>query len=61
MGDKKLSFQAKIQGKEAGVVAAIEPPVDVIEWFGTRARVPIRERSTDFRFAPRSCPAAVPA
>jgi hypothetical protein len=42
MAEKKLRFQAKIQGKEAGVVAAITPPVDVIEWFGTRSRVPIR-------------------
>ena len=50
MGDKKLRFQAKIQGKEAGVVAAIEPPVDVIEWFGTRARVPIRGTINGFPF-----------
>ncbi len=40
MAEKKLRFRAKIAGKEAGVVAAITPPVDVIEWFGTRARVP---------------------
>ena len=31
MAEKKLRFQAKIQGREAGVVAAIVPPVDVIE------------------------------
>ncbi len=31
MTEKKLRFQAKIEGKEAGVVAAITPPVDVIE------------------------------
>lgn len=41
MAEKKLRFRAKIDGKEAGVVAAITPPVDVQEWFGTRARVPV--------------------
>ncbi len=50
MAEKKLRFQAKIQGKEAGVVAAITPPVDVIEWFGTRARVPIRGTINGFPF-----------
>jgi hypothetical protein len=50
MADKKLSFQAKIQGKEAGVVAAIAPPVDVIVWFGTRARVPIRGTINGYPF-----------
>ena len=38
MAEKKLRFKARIQGKEAGVVAAIIPPVDVIEYFGTRGR-----------------------
>jgi len=50
MAEKKLRFQAKIQGREAGVVAAITPPVDVIEWFGTRARVPIRGTINGFAF-----------
>jgi bacteriocin resistance YdeI/OmpD-like protein/uncharacterized protein DUF1905 len=50
MADKKLTFQARIEGKEAGVVAAITPPVDVIEWFGTRARVPIRGTINGFPF-----------
>jgi hypothetical protein len=50
MAEKKLRFQARIQGKEAGVVAAIAPPVDVIEWFGTRARVPIRGTINGFPF-----------
>jgi hypothetical protein len=35
---KTLQFKAKIEGKEAGVVAAIAPPIDVPEVFGTRAR-----------------------
>jgi bacteriocin resistance YdeI/OmpD-like protein/uncharacterized protein DUF1905 len=50
MAVKKLRFQAKIEGKEAGVVAAITPPVDVTEWFGTRARVPIRGTINGFPF-----------
>jgi hypothetical protein len=50
MAYKKLRFQARIEGKEAGVVAAITPPVDVIEWFGTRDRVPIRGTINGFPF-----------
>jgi hypothetical protein len=42
MAKQELRFRARIEGKEAGVVAAITPPVDVPEFFGTRARVPIR-------------------
>jgi len=50
MPDVKLRFKTKIQGKEAGVVAAITPPVDVPETFGTRARVPIRGTINGFPF-----------
>jgi hypothetical protein len=50
MSEKKLRFKGKIAGREAGVVAAIIPPVDVIEWFGTRARVPIRGTINGFAF-----------
>ena len=50
MPDKKLRFQARIEGKEAGVVAAITPPVDVPEFFGTRGRVPIRGTINGFAF-----------
>jgi len=42
MAKQTLRFKAKIEGNEAGVVAAITPPVDVPEFFGTRARVPVR-------------------
>jgi hypothetical protein len=42
MAKQKLRFTAKIDGREAGVVAAITPPVDVPEFFGTRARVLVR-------------------
>jgi Domain of unknown function (DUF1905)/Bacteriocin-protection, YdeI or OmpD-Associated len=50
MPEKKLRFKVKIDGKEAGVVGAIAPPVDVIEYFGTRARVPIRGTINGFPF-----------
>jgi hypothetical protein len=42
MAEHTLRFKAKIEGKEAGVVAAITPPVDVPEFYGTRGRVPVR-------------------
>jgi hypothetical protein len=50
MAKQELRFTAKIQGKEAGVVAAITPPVDVPEFFGTRARVPVRGTINGFPF-----------
>jgi hypothetical protein len=42
MGKQTLRFKAKIEGREVGVVAAITPPVDVPEFYGTRGRVPVR-------------------
>lgn len=50
MADKKLRFRVKIQGKEAGVVSAITPPVDVNETFGTRGRVPVRGTINGFPY-----------
>jgi Flp pilus assembly protein CpaB len=50
MAKQELKFTAKIEGKEAGVVAAIAPPVDVPELFGTRARVPIRGTINGYPF-----------
>jgi hypothetical protein len=50
MAEKQLRFKAKIEGKEAGVVAAITPPVDVPEYFGTRGRVAIRGTINGFAF-----------
>ena len=41
MAQKKLRFRVKIEGKEAGVVSAITPPIDVPETFQTRGRVPV--------------------
>jgi hypothetical protein len=50
MGKQTLRFRVRIEGKEAGVVAAITPPVDVPEFFGTRARVPIRGTINGYPF-----------
>jgi hypothetical protein len=50
MAKQKLQFKAKILGKEAGVVAAIVPPADVPEFFGTKARVPIRGTINGYPF-----------
>jgi hypothetical protein len=47
---KKFKFKVQIEGSEAGVVAAIAPPFDVVEVFGTRARVPIRGTINGFPF-----------
>jgi hypothetical protein len=50
MVKQKLRFTTKINGREAGAVAAIIPPVDVPEVFGTRARVPVRGTINGFPF-----------
>jgi hypothetical protein len=47
---KKFKFKVQIEGSEAGVVAAIAPPFDVVEVFGTRARVPVRGTINGFPF-----------
>jgi hypothetical protein len=50
MGKRELLFTAKIDGREAGLVAAITPPVDVAEFFGTRGRVPVRGTINGYPF-----------
>lgn len=50
MAKQELRFTAKIEGKEAGVVAAITPPGNVPEFFGTRARVPVRGTINGYPF-----------
>ena len=50
MAEKEFRFRVKIEGKEAGVVSAITPPVDVPEVFGTRGRVPVRGTINGFPF-----------
>ena len=50
MADKKLRFRVKIEGKEAGVVSAITPPIDLPAMFGTRGRVPVKGTINGFPF-----------
>ena len=50
MAQKKLRFRVKIKGKEAGVVSAITPPIDVRETFGTRGRVPVKGTINGYPF-----------
>ncbi len=50
MAKQELKFKVKIDGREAGVVAAITPPVNAPEFFGTRARVPVRGTINGFPF-----------
>jgi hypothetical protein len=50
MAKQKLRFTTKILGKEVGMVAAINPPVNVAEFFGTKARVPIRGTINGYAF-----------
>jgi len=60
MPEKKLRFKALIEGKEAGVVAAITPPVDVPEFFGTHGRVPVRGTINGFPFRSSLMPCGGP-
>jgi hypothetical protein len=50
MPKQQLRFTVKIEGKEAGVVAAITPPVNVPQVFGTRGRVAVRGTINGFPF-----------
>jgi hypothetical protein len=50
MAKTKLKFTAKINGPEAGAVAAIIPPVDVPKFFGTKGRVPVRGTINGYPF-----------
>lgn len=60
MANEKLRFKVKIEGKEAGVVAAITPPVDVRKVFGTRGRVPVRGTINGFPFRSSLMPCGGP-
>ena len=58
MAKQTLRFTAKIEGKEAGVVAAITPPVDVPEFYRTRGRVPVRGTINGFPYRSSLSPCA---
>jgi hypothetical protein len=60
MAEKKFRFRVTIEGKEAGVVSAITPPVDVPEVFGTRGRVPVRGTINGFPFRSSLMPCGGP-
>ena len=60
MAEKKWRFRAKIEGKEAGVVAAITPWIDVKKMFGTRGRVPVRGTINGFPFRSSLMPCGGP-
>jgi len=47
---KKLQFKVKLEGEAGSSVAALTPPFDVVEVFGTRARVPVRGTINGFPF-----------
>lgn len=50
MANEPLRFKVKIAGREIGAVAAITPAVGVPEFFGSRARVPVRGTSNGYPF-----------
>jgi len=50
MAEKQFQFRVRIQGKEAGVVAAIAPPINVPETFDTLGRVPVRGTINGFPY-----------
>ncbi len=50
MAVQKFRFRLKIEGKEAGVVSATTPPIDVTETFGTRGGVPVRGTINGFPY-----------
>jgi hypothetical protein len=60
MAQEKLRFKTKILGKEAGVVAAISPPVDVGKMFGRRGRVPVRGTINGFSYRSSLVPCGGP-
>lgn len=50
MAEKKLRFKVKLEGQEGSSVAGFRAPFDVVETFGTRARVPVRGTVNGFPF-----------
>ena len=50
MVEKPLRFKVKLEGVEGTALAWLNAPFDVVETFGTRARVPVRGTINGFRF-----------
>ena len=50
MAEKKLRFKVMLEGKEGSSVAWLNPPFDVPETFGTRARIAVRGTINGFPF-----------
>ena len=50
MGEKKLRFKIELEGHEGMDVAGFRAPFDVVETFGTKARVPVRGTINGFPF-----------
>jgi hypothetical protein len=50
MAEKKLRFKIRLEGQEGSSVAGLTAPFDVVETFGTKARVPVRGTINGFPF-----------
>ena len=50
MAEKKLRFKIELEGQEGMEVAGFRAPFDVMEAFGTKARVPVRGTINGFPF-----------
>ena len=50
MAEKKLRFNIRLEGREGSSVAGLTAPFDVMETFGTKARVPVRGTINGFPF-----------
>ncbi len=50
MAGNPLKFKVKLDGQEGSSVASLTPPFDLVETFGTRARVPVRGTINGFAF-----------
>lgn len=50
MAEKKIKFKVSLEGQEGSSVAGFSAPFNVMETFGTRARVPVRGTINGFPF-----------
>ena len=50
MAEKTLRFKIKLEGQEGSSVAGLIFPFDMMETFGTKARVPVRGTINGFNF-----------